>query len=79
FQLFPALVPSSLDTGGWLAVLVFAIIPLAALSAVLTEMHRTARGMAIASLLPAAQGSAVALLLALSLAFSLRPTTEQLL
>ena len=52
--------------------IVLAAIPLAALAAVLAEMHRVSRGMALASLLPNAQGAAGAGLALVAVALAWR-------
>lgn len=56
-----------------------AIIPLAALCAVLAEMHRASGGIGIASLLPIAQVAGVALLALAALAFVSPPEVVQFL
>ena len=68
----PASLRASFGVGGPAVHIALAAIPLAALAAVLAEMHRVTRGMALASLLPNAQGAAGAGFAVIALALAWR-------
>jgi O-antigen/teichoic acid export membrane protein len=78
-RLLPSITTHYDIPGQSFTIAVLAMIPFAALSAILVEMHRAARSITVASLLPSAQGGTIALLLVASLALAQRPTIEILL
>ncbi|GGE39764.1 hypothetical protein GCM10007276_16370 [Agaricicola taiwanensis] len=76
---WPAGALASLGIDGLVPVAILAIIPFAALCAVLTEMHRAYRDITLASLLPNAQSGGVAAITLLAFLLALRPSVTQLL
>lgn len=78
-QAMPADALASLGFDRSIVWAIVAMIPFAALCAVLAEIHRASGGIAIASLLPNAQGVGVAVFALAALAFVSRPEVVQFL